>query len=71
MPGEGQGDVEKILSDLKSNSYEGYISIEPHIEAVFHEEADEEIDPEEKAKRQFESYVEYGKRLESIIARIG
>ena len=70
MPGEGQGDVEKILSDLKSNSYEGYISIEPHIEAVFHEEADEEIDMEEQTKRQFESYVEYGKKLESIIAKI-
>jgi len=70
MPGEGQGDVEKILSDLSSNGYEGYISIEPHIEAVFHEEADKEIDIEEKATRQFESYVEYGKKLESIIARI-
>lgn len=70
MPGEGQGNVEQILSDLKSNGYEGYISIEPHIEAVFHEEPDKEMDLEEKAKRQFESYVEYGKKLESIINKI-
>jgi hypothetical protein len=28
------------------------------------------MDLAEKAKRQFESYVEYGKKLESIIARI-
>ena len=62
--------MEQILSDLKSNDYEGYISIEPHIEAVFHEEPNKEIDLEEKAKRQFESYVEYGKKLESIINKI-
>ena len=36
MPGEGQGNVEQILSDLKLNDYEGYISIEPHIAATKH-----------------------------------
>jgi sugar phosphate isomerase/epimerase len=70
MPGEGHGDVEQVLTDLKLNGYEGYISIEPHIEAVFHENSSEEINLAEKAKRQFESYVEYGKKLESMIAGI-
>ena len=70
MPGEGHGDVEQVLADLKLNGYEGYISIEPHIEAVFHEDSSEEINLAEKAKRQFESYVEYGKKLESMIAGI-
>ena len=59
-----------ILNDLKKSDYREFISIEPHIASVFHEEEDEDIDPIEKAKKQLETYVEYGRRLEKIISEI-
>jgi len=70
MPGEGDGKVEEILSDLKKTNYEGFISIEPHIASVFHEEDNEDIDQETKEKNQLDTYIEYGKKLEEIISNI-
>ncbi len=72
MPGEGEGEVERILSDLIAGGYDGYVSIEPHIAAVFHD-VDEgaDGDPEAKAKAAFESYVDYGRKLEALVAKIG
>lgn len=70
MPGEGDGKVEEILSDLKKTNYEGFISIEPHIASVFHEEDNEDIDQETKEKNQLDTYIEYGKKLEEIISKI-
>ncbi|MHC4133099.1 MAG: sugar phosphate isomerase/epimerase family protein [Planctomycetota bacterium] len=63
--GEGDGDVERILSDLLKGGYDGGISIEPHLAVVFHEDSGE-VD-EEKMR---ETYVEYGRRLEEIVGRI-
>ncbi|MCP4849752.1 MAG: sugar phosphate isomerase/epimerase [Verrucomicrobiaceae bacterium] len=63
MPGEGQGDVERILADLSKSGYKGFISIEPHVATVFHDTTETDDNPEEKAREQFESYVEYGRRL--------
>ncbi len=37
MPGEGQGYVKEILRDLQARGYDGGISIEPHLAAVFHD----------------------------------
>jgi len=71
MPNEGDGQVERILTDLKSRGYDGYISIEPHVAAVFHADEGEAEDPEAKAKHLYESYVEYGKRMETLIAGLG
>lgn len=68
MPGEGDGDVARILADLKASNYDGFISIEPHVASVFHDTDENVADPEAKAKEQFDSYVEYGKRLEALIA---
>ena len=70
MPGEGDGKVKEILSDLKETNYEGFISIEPHIASVFHEEDNEDIDQETKEKNQLDTYIEYGKKLEEIISNI-
>ena len=47
---------EIILSDLKKTNYEGFISIEPHIASVFHEEDNEDIDKETKEKNQLDTY---------------
>lgn len=57
-PGEGQGDVRCVLADLLARGYDGGISIEPHIAAVFH---DPSITSNEAKLRA--SYLEYGRRV--------
>ena len=66
FPGEGDGDVEKILLDLKNSHYDGGIAIEPHVATVFHIKEGEQIDWQQCYK----SYVSYGKALEKILAKI-
>ena len=61
-PGQGQGDVPKIIQDLIAHGYDDGISIEPHIAAVFH---DDSVQSEAEVK--FNTYVEYGQRMEKII----
>ena len=66
MPGEGDGQVvQSSCQDLKDRGYgDGYISIEPHVAAVFHDaDGDAEKDPEAQAKWLYESYVEYGEKM--------
>ena len=62
FPGEGQGDVRRIVKDLLARGYEGGISIEPHIAVVFH-------DPTVKSKEDvmYRNYVEYGRRMMAIV----
>jgi sugar phosphate isomerase/epimerase len=63
FPGEGHGDVRRILADLLSGGYNGGISIEPHLSVVHH---DPSIgSPQEQ---RFNNYVEYGRRLEQLLA---
>jgi sugar phosphate isomerase/epimerase len=61
-PGEGQGDVVKIIHDLVARGYDGGISIEPHLGAVFH---DDSVQTDDEAR--YAMYVGYGKRMEAII----
>lgn len=65
MPGEGDGDVKKILADMLARGYDGGISIEPHLQVVFH---DDSVEAKEEAR--FNSYVEYGRRLEALLDEI-
>jgi len=64
-PGEGTGDVVCICRDLLANGYDGGISIEPHMGAVFH-------DPSvvTDADRRFAMYVEYGRCMERILESV-
>lgn len=64
-PGEGDGDVKKIVKYMIANGYDGGISIEPHLSLVFHDK-----DSSASADAMYSSYVEYGKRMMSIIADI-
>jgi len=64
-PGEGNGDVRRIVKDLIESGYDGGISIEPHMKAVFH---DPSIESNEQAK--YAVYIEYGRRMEKIIEDI-
>ncbi len=71
MPGEGEGQVRRIVEDLVRTGYDGFLSIEPHISVVFHS-ANAAAAPEEdaaaKAREQRDIYVAYGRRLEAILA---
>ncbi|MGK0189323.1 MAG: sugar phosphate isomerase/epimerase [Verrucomicrobiales bacterium] len=71
-PAKGDGRVRDILKDLLDGGYDGYISIEPHVAAVFHDDespnADE--DAEAKATEQFDSYVRYGRELEELVKKL-
>jgi sugar phosphate isomerase/epimerase len=71
MPGEGDGQVERILDDLLRSQYSGFVSIEPHVSVVFHNtDQNDQRPPGEKAREQFESYVHYGRQLDEMVNRL-
>jgi len=65
-PGEGDGDVVRIVRDLLARGYDGGISMEPHLSVVFHEAGGET-----EAGARMRTYVEYGRRFEKILANCG
>jgi sugar phosphate isomerase/epimerase len=65
FPGEGDGDVRRIVKDLITSGYEGGFSIEPHLSVVQHDESI--VSPEEQ---RYANYVEYGRRMGRMIAEI-
>ncbi|MCL1909622.1 MAG: sugar phosphate isomerase/epimerase [Kiritimatiellaeota bacterium] len=62
-PGEGDGDVRRIVADALRSGYDGGFSIEPHLGAVFH---DPTITTDDESR--YATYVEYGRRMERMIA---
>ena len=65
-PGEGSGDVKRIVKDLLDGGYDRGLSIEPHLSVVFH---DDSVGSSDDAR--YSSYVEYGRRLTGLIKEIG
>ncbi|MDD3927567.1 MAG: sugar phosphate isomerase/epimerase [bacterium] len=63
FPGEGDGDVRRIVKDLLARGYDGGISIEPHLAVVYH---DESVQSPEEIKHA--NYVEYGRRMMRLIS---
>ncbi|MEM9418595.1 MAG: sugar phosphate isomerase/epimerase [Planctomycetota bacterium] len=64
-PGEGDGDVKRIVADLYASGYSGGLSIEPHLDVVFHDRSKKSSD-----QARFDGFVEYGRRLEQLIEEI-
>jgi len=75
-PGESGGDYvtchvdedpvqKRILEDLAATGYDGWLSIEPHLKAAIH--AGQDIDESGDGRR---VWVEFAKRLESMVAAI-
>lgn len=64
-PGEGDGDVRKVLKDAFERGYDGGISIEPHLAIVFHDS-----DNENQEDKMMRTYLEYGRRIEKLVAEI-
>jgi sugar phosphate isomerase/epimerase len=65
-PGEGGGDVKQILKDLNATGYTGGLSIEPHMAVVYH---DASIQAGEESRKA--NYIEYGRRLQSLLEELG
>jgi sugar phosphate isomerase/epimerase len=65
FPGEGDGDVRRIVKDLLASGYDGGFSIEPHLSVVQHDQS--VASPEEQ---RYNSYVEYGRRMERMVAEV-
>lgn len=66
FPGEGDAKIVDILKELKHMNYNGGISIEPHMDSVFH-------DPDSGAasfEERYKIYIEYGKRLMGLLENI-
>lgn len=63
-PGEGRGDVRRIVKDLITRGYEGGLSIEPHMGKVFHDNSSGHSLNAEQI------YIEYGRRMMSMVASI-
>lgn len=61
-PGEGDGDVRRIMQDLLARGYSGGISIEPHLAVVHH---DPTITSD--ADIRYANYIEYGKRIMRLL----
>ncbi|MFA5291735.1 MAG: sugar phosphate isomerase/epimerase family protein [Phycisphaerae bacterium] len=64
FPGEGDGDVFKIVKDLLDTGYNGGFSIEPHMSVVLH---DNSIVASEENK--YTNYIEYGHRFEKLVEK--
>jgi sugar phosphate isomerase/epimerase len=65
-PGDGVAQVREILTDAKASGYDGLIAIEPHVATVFHVKDQSQIDWQQC----YDSYVTYGKKLETILAEL-
>jgi hypothetical protein len=65
FPGEGEADVKRILADLLATGYDGGISIEPHLENTGL--SDDSLSQDDRC---FQSYVEYGRRLEKLLSEV-
>lgn len=71
LPGQGQGDVARIINDAIDSGYSGFLSIEPHTSVVFHSTgAATTGDPGARSAGQYSSYVEYGRALEKLVASL-
>ena len=64
-PGEGDGRVKDILRDALARGYDAGISIEPHLAVVFHDAS-----VTASAEAQHDSWVEYGRRLQTLIDEV-
>jgi sugar phosphate isomerase/epimerase len=65
FPGEGDGDVRQIVKDLLASGYEGGFSIEPHLSVVQHDRSVVSLE-----EQRYGNYVEYGRRMERMIAEV-
>ncbi|MCK4248527.1 MAG: sugar phosphate isomerase/epimerase [Candidatus Omnitrophica bacterium] len=65
FPGEGNGQVGKIVKNLLSRGYDNGFSMEPHMAVVFHDKSKESEDD-----TRYNNYIEYGKRFMALVEKV-
>ncbi len=68
-PGQGDAEIDRIVSDLLKNGYDGGFCIEPHIANAYCDRMEDSAN-NDLLRYQFESYVDYGRRAQALIADI-
>lgn len=61
FPGEGNGCIHTIVSQLKKAGYNGWFTMEPHIASVIHEGK-----TDNRAKEMYDTFVKYGRIFEAL-----
>lgn len=61
FPGEGHGDVRRIVHDLIKTGYDGGFSIEPHLSVVHHAQVEKPIEV-----IRYQNYIEYGMKFMNL-----
>ena len=64
-PGEGDGNIKRIVTDMIKSGYNGGFSIEPHIGTSYFQN-----DSGSDDEKRYKSYVEYGRRFMKLLAEI-
>ncbi len=64
MPGEGDGEVKRIVTDLLAGGYDGGFSIEPHMTRIFHQ-ADNTNPPDDTTPML--EYLRYGVKFMKLV----
>jgi sugar phosphate isomerase/epimerase len=65
FPGEGDGQVRRVVQDLVDCGYDGGFSMEPHMKVVPHEPSQAS-----EASARFDLCVEYGRRFMRLLAEV-
>ncbi len=65
-PGEGDGEVKRVVQDLLAHGYDGGFSMEPHMTLVFHDG-----DAPTQAEARHRNYLEYGQRFQRLLEELG
>jgi sugar phosphate isomerase/epimerase len=65
FPGEGDGEVARIVRDLLQTGYDGGFSIEPHLAVVYHDASAQSAD-----EVRYNNYVEYGRRFMQLVEAV-
>lgn len=65
FPGQGKGEVRRIVGDLLGSGYSGFFSIEPHMTVVYHDASAVAGD-----EQRFANFIEYGRRFMDIAEEI-
>ena len=65
FPGEGAGEVRRIVKDLLDGGYEGGFSMEPHMAVVYH---DSSVTSDKEQR--YTNFLEYGKRFMELLDEI-
>lgn len=66
FPGEGAGEVRRIVKDLLDGGYEGGFSMEPHMAVVYHDTS-----VTSDREQRYSNFLEYGRRFMKLLEEIG